>query len=62
MPKPWEMSPEELKAEADRLRPSWDSADEEDSHLFLLQISEDPDDVFLDEDEEIRDDDSARST
>ncbi|MCW8137437.1 MAG: hypothetical protein KIT58_00860 [Planctomycetota bacterium] len=36
------MSPEEIKAEMERLRSSWDEVDEEDSYLFLLQLSEDP--------------------
>lgn len=43
MTKPWDMSPEELRAEAERLRPSWEAADEEAAYLFLLQLSEDPD-------------------
>lgn len=47
MPKPWDMTPEELLAEAERLRPSWQAADKEAAHLFLRQLSEDPDDEFV---------------
>lgn len=56
MPKPWEMSPEDLRTEAGRLLPSWEAADEEASYLFLLQLSVDPDEgIQLVEDEESRD-------
>ena len=40
MTKPWDMTPDELRTEADRLQPSWDTADREDASFLQRQLEE----------------------